>query len=301
MIDRIKYNNNWFKKRALESLVHISPHIWNYSDSLLLYISSGVEKYESLQDTDTPYFELVTKPEKEYLQSIAKNIVNLLPKKFEYIDLGPGTEHKEQFFFAELKKQGKEFTYIPVDISEHYLKLAEIHATKQGISARPIQTSFEEVASVLGETSIPRFVSIGLTFSNYEPQYILNLLKTIAGTNGFVCINSQIRDRVDMSAIEKVYTEDAVTLADDKLKLLGLDPNKDVTPRKVDNKIQVWCSIINPSEEIAKKGVIAGDKFLVFRSLRYTLEQLQKEIQKSSNEYYLFDTGASFIATLIKV
>ena len=142
MKDITKYDNEWFKKRAFRSLSIITPHVWDYSDSLLLYLSSGVEQYESLQKTDTPYFKLVTKPESEYLQSIAKSVVDLLPNKFEYIDLGPGTEHKEQFFFDELKRQGKDFTYIPVDISEYYLKLAERHAINQGIKVKPANASF---------------------------------------------------------------------------------------------------------------------------------------------------------------
>lgn len=295
-----KYNNEWFKKRALKSIRAIRPHVWDYSDSLLLYISSGVDKYESLQENDAPYFKLVTKPEREYLQSIVKNVVDLLPSNFEYIDLGPGTEHKEQFFFDELKKQGKEFTYIPVDISDHYLKLAEKHAVDQGILTQPIQSSFEEVADVLGEGRLPRFVNIGLTFSNYEPQVILNLLKNIAGKNGYVFINSQMRDRLDMIALQKVYAEDALTLADDKLRLIGLNPNMDVTQREADDKIEVWCSLINVSEELKEKGLVVGDKLLVFQSFRYVPEQLEGEVKKISEDYHFFDTGVSFIATLIK-
>ncbi len=141
----MKYDDSWFRNRALKSFRLISPNVWDYSDSLLLYISSGVEKYESLQEEDTPYFKLVTNPEREYLKSIAKDVVDLLPSNLEYVDLGPGTEHKEQFFFDELKKQGKQFIYIPVDISEHYLKLAEAHAMNQGIPVRTIQSSFERV------------------------------------------------------------------------------------------------------------------------------------------------------------
>lgn len=300
MKDDYKYNNEWFKKRASESIRLISPNIWDYSDSLLLYIFSGIEKYESMQEDDTPYFNLVTKPEREYLQSIAKNVVDLLPSNFEYIDLGPGTEHKEQFFFDELKKQGKTFTYIPVDISDYYLNLSEKHATDQGIPAQPIEASFEEVSEILGESAIPRFVNIGLTFSNYDPQIILELMKNIAGKNGFVFINSQMRDRVDMADLQKVYGEDALTLADDKLKLVGLNPDTDVTQRKANDKIEVWCSVINPSEELKEKGVIAGDKLLVFQSLRYSPEQLESEIKKGFDQYHLFDTNHSFIAVLIK-
>jgi hypothetical protein len=301
MKNATKYNHEWFKKRAFESLLTVGPHAWDYSDSLLLYLDSGVEQYESLQKTDTSYFKLVTKPEREYLQSIAKSVVDLLPTNFEYIDLGPGTEHKEQFFFDELKRQDKKFTYIPVDISEHYLKLAEKHAIDQGIPVRPVQASFEETSDVLGEATVPRFVNIGLTFSNYEPQMILDLLKNIAGTNGFIFINSQMRDRVDMVALQKVYAEDALTLADDKIKLLGLNPDTDVTSRIADDGIRVWCSVINPSREIEGKGILKGDKLLVFQSLRYTPEQLENELKKASGQYQLFDTESSFIATLIRI
>lgn len=235
------------------------------------------------------------------MQSIAKSVANLLPNRFEYIDLGPGTEHKEQFFFDELKKQGKEFTYIPVDISEYYLKLAEKHAQNQNIPVRTVRAQFEELAKILGESTLPRFVNIGLTFSNYAPQTILNMLKNIAGKDGFVFINSQMRDRVDMVALQKVYAEDALTLADDKLKLLGLNPSTDVTLREANDGIQVWCSIINASKELAEKGLVKGDRLLVFQSLRYTKEQLESELKKISSEYYIFDTGTSFIAGLIKV
>lgn len=301
MLEDNKYNTEWFKKRAFESIYPTTPHMWDYSDSLLLYISSGVEKYEALQETDSPYFNLVTKPEREYLKSIAKDVVDLLPSNFEYIDLGPGTEHKEQFFFDELKKQGKTFAYIPVDISDHYLELAEKHATDQGIPVRTVKGSFEELTEILGEPTVLRFVNIGLTFSNYEPQAILNLLKNVAGKNGFVFINSQMRDRVDMIALQKVYAEDAKTLADDKLKLIGLNPDIDVTPREANEKIEVWCSVVKPSKELEEKGVVAGDKLLVFQSLRYTRDQLENEIQKVSDNYKIFDDPkSSFIASLVK-
>jgi hypothetical protein len=294
-----KYDIEWFKRRALESIHRISSKTWDYSDSLLLYISSGVEKYESLQEEDTPYFNLVTKPEREYLQSIAKDVVGLLPSNFEYIDLGPGTEHKEQFFFDELERQGKKFTYIPVDISDYYLKLSEKHASDQGIPVRTLQAPFEEVAQILGERTVPRFVNIGLTFSNYNPQTILSLMKDVAGSDGFVFINSQMRDRVNMVELQKVYAEDGVTLADDKLKLIGLDPHRDVSPRETTDEIRVWGTVLNLSKEAQDIGIGIGDKMLVFQSLRYIATELENEVKTGTKGYHLFDTGKSFIAGLI--
>lgn len=292
------YDPEWFEKRAFDSIKQIGPHTWDFSDSLLLYLPTSVGSYESLQETDTPYNKLVTKPEREYLEHITPSVVALLPQKFDYIDLGPGTEHKEQFFFDEIKKQGKEFTYVPVDISEHYLALAQKHASGQGIQVRAMQCSFEELAEVLGESDKPRFVSLGLTFSNFEPQYILNLLKGIASKGGFVFINAQMRDRVDMEALREVYQGDAVTLADDKLKLVGLDPQRDVTERMANDKVEVWAEVLNPSDKLKEMSIEPGDKMLLFQSLRYTKEQLEEELKNASNNYTIFDTDESFIAAV---
>lgn len=293
-----KYNQEWFKERAFKSLKKLDNGIWDFSDSLLVYIGSGDAVYEQLQEEDTSYFKLVTKPEHEYLQLIAKNIADILPNNFEYIDLGPGTEHKEQFLFDELKKQGKTFTYVPVDISDHFLEMAESHATSQGIPVRKVKASFEELPEVLRESTTPRFVSLGLTFSNYAPQEILKLLTDIAGVNGFVFINAQMRDRVDMIELQKVYQEDAVRLVDDKVRLIGLDPSTDISPRIADDGFRVSCLVINSNPVLENIGIASGDKLIVFQSLRYTKESLESELAQYTHES--FDTGSSFIGTIIR-
>lgn len=293
-----KYNQEWFKNRAINSIKNIANGVWDFSDSLLLYNSSGSQIYEQLQEVDTPYFTLVTKPEREYLQSIAQRIASTLPDNFEYIDLGPGTEHKEQLLFDELKKQGKTFTYIPVDISDHFLDIAESHASKQGILVRRIKASFEELPELLGEPHTSRFVSIGLTFSNYQPQDILKLVVDIAGKNGYVFINAQMRDRVDMVELQKVYQDDAIHLVDDKMRLIGLDPIQDITPRLVDDGFYVTCFILRSNSTLEDMHIKNGDKLIVFQSLRYTKDSLEDELCSYNHES--FDTGSSFIGTLIK-
>ncbi len=293
-----KYNLEWYKKRAFDSLKKLPNGTWDFSDSLLIYIGSGDELYEQLQEADTSYFKLVTKPEHDYLQIISKDIAGILPDNFEYIDLGPGTEHKEQFLFEELKKQGKTFSYIPVDISDHFLDMAEVHASLQGIAVNKLKASFEELPEILGKPTVPRFVSLGLTFSNYNPQEVFKLLTEIAGANGFVFINAQIRDRVDMVELQKVYQEDAVRLVDDKVRLIGLDPFTDISPRIADDGFRVWCSVINSNPDLEKIGIKLGDKLVVFQSLRYTKELLELELVKFNHQ--LLDTGSSFIGCVIK-
>ncbi len=298
MGSRERYDETWFKERAVESLKKIDEGVWDFSDSLLLYTPSGSDTYEQLQEVDTPYFRLVTKPEREYLQSIAKSVIELLPDNFDYIDLGPGTEHKEQFFFDELKKQGKTFTYIPVDISPRYLEMAQSFAEDQDIPVKTVRSSFEELSDMLSERTVPRFVSLGLTFSNYEPNEVLPMLGKIAGHNGWSFINAQIRDRIDMNALKDVYRADAVHIADDKVRLIGLDPENDISERLVDDGFKVWCTVKNSNQLLDDIGVKQGDRLLIFQSRRYTKTQLE-EIMSGFDKYQLFDTGTSFIATMI--
>lgn len=160
--------------------------------------------------------------------------------------------------------------------------------------------SFEELPGVLGVSQKPRFVSLGLTFSNYNPAYITNLLKKIAGKHGFVFINSQMRDRTDMLQLRMIYEQAVPQLCLDKLKLLGLTFGKHVSVPLVDENNQAWCSVLEMSEQLERLGIKKGDKILLFQSLRYTPETLEANLKESGSTCKMYDKGSSFIAGLIK-
>jgi hypothetical protein len=274
--------------------------VWDYSDSLLLYIPGSDESYETLQAIDNPYHRLVTAPERSYLESIAGSIAKELPQSFEYIDLGPGTEHKEQFLFDALKKERKSFMYRPVDVSRRFLRLSVDHARAQGIACGPIYNSFEELPNVLPKPTIPRFVSLGLTYSNYEPKDILPLLKRIAGAGGTAFINAQLRERTDMEALVKVYENDAKDMIEGKIRLLGLDPASDLSSQRIDDGVRVWCTLRTVNEALKKKNMKEGDELLIFESLRPTRESLEEAVQEEFPNHTSYDTGGPFVATLLK-
>ncbi|OHA79762.1 MAG: hypothetical protein A2675_04095 [Candidatus Yonathbacteria bacterium RIFCSPHIGHO2_01_FULL_51_10] len=294
------YPLKWFKERALNSFVQIDENAWDYSDSLLLYIPGTEKEYESMQETDTTYHKIVTQPERAYLEEIAMELVAELPKYFNYVDLGPGTEHKEQFIFDAAKTQEKSFIYTPVDISERFLKLSSEHATQQGIEVRPEQVPFEKLTSALPPIDTPRFVSLGLTYSNYNPAYILGLLKNISGKGGSFFITVQIRDRIAMEEVRKAYSEDAQSITNSKLELLGLNVKKDVGDILVDDGVRVWCTLRHSTPELEAKGILSGARLLIFQSLRYTKEALEEDLESNSLDYKLFDTDQTFIGALVK-
>ncbi|NTU99207.1 L-histidine N(alpha)-methyltransferase [Candidatus Falkowbacteria bacterium] len=293
-----KYDQAWFKKRAFESLQRIDANSWDYSDSLLLYSEQGQEAYESAQ-VGGEYYDLVTLPEHEHLKAIAKQVVASLPDNFVYIDLGPGTEGKEAYFFNELKGQGKSFVYTPVDISDYFLGIAVDHAKEKGVAVKPIKKSFEELPDSIKAAESPRFVSLlGLTFSNYKSPKIISLLAEIAGKGGYILIDVQVRDRIDIQAVQEAYQKYMPPACDSKIRLLDLDPEKDVSPRTADASVSIWCSILNPNTSLKEKGIKADDKLLLFQSLRPTREDFEKELK--GFDYQLLDEGGGFISALIK-
>jgi SAM-dependent methyltransferase len=252
-----------------------------------------------LQKTDTPYNKLVTTPEEIYLQSIAEEVVRKLPNEFEYIDLGPGTAGKEKYIFEAAKRQRKKIIYRPVDISKYYLDKSRKHAEEYGLVIKPLQCSFEELPEILGvNNSIPRVVSLGLTFSNFESQGILGLLKRIAGFGGFAFVNSQIRDRIDMNKLKEIYDADIKSISNDKIKFLGLKSDQ-VDNLIADDSVKVWITIKEVSENLRALGVQTGDKFLIFQSLRPTKESLINELERFGEKFDVFDVGDSFVGTLL--
>ncbi|MSR70739.1 hypothetical protein EXS62_01735 [Candidatus Kaiserbacteria bacterium] len=291
-----QYNEQWFKQHALDSIKKMGEGVWDYSDSLLLYLPAGEEEYESIQKGDDPYAKLVTVPERHYLKNIAEAIVAELPDNFEFIDLGPGTAHKEQDIFDAARRAGKKFIYRPVDISPRYLQLAQEYAQAQGIEVLPLRTSFEELPELLGAPIRTRFVSLGLTFTNYEPQTILALLSRIAGKGGFVFVDVQLRDFVDMKQIQSLYETQVSGMFDPKLALLGVSVG-DVAGRKVDDGIRAWYTLGKVPPELEKKGVRPGDTLFVFQSLRYTKEQFENELRGFT--YKIFDMQSPFLGALI--
>lgn len=298
-----KFTLDWFKERAINSIYKIEDGVFDFSDSLLMYIpDSGAEdEYEEVQTEGGPYYDLVTAPEREYLKRMAEVIVSQLPNHFEYIDLGPGTAKKEQILFDEITRQGKTCVYRPVDISKRYLDGACSHASAQGIVVNPLQASFEELPELLKRSEVPRFVSIGLTYSNYHPSEILNLLHSILGEEGYAFINSQLRERIDLVQLVEIYREVAFEMAKSKLALLGLKEEQISADYIYTNDgVELWYTVQALTPALSSKGVKVGDRLLLFQSLRPSKLKLEQDLADSRfDETQTLDDGATFVGALL--
>ena len=299
--DPKKYDTSWFTTKAHSSLYKIQDGVFDYTYPCLEYQPVAAAHYEKKQEAGNPYERLVTTPEKEFLIKVAKDLVSFLPKKFEYIDLGPGSAHKEQYFFDELFKTEKDFVYKPVDINQRFLEMSASYAEDQKIKVDPILSSFEDLPEVLTPSSsedIPRFVSLGLTVYNYHPDDILSLLKKIAGENGCVFVTIQVRERLDMTEMLKGYTDLVNGYFNEKLRLIDIAP-EDLDPLEVDDKISISATLKKSNPILEEKGMTVGDKLVIFQSLRHTEEYFTGCVSKHFKKYEKFDIGDSFIGFLL--
>lgn len=293
----------WFERRARDSLRPLGDGRFDFSDSALLYSPTGATGYESAQKADSsPYRKLITEPEIQQLRAIAPSIVSRLPSRFEFVDLGPGTARKENFFFEAAHEQNKRICYRPVDISQTFLDSATRNARARGIFTQPAHASFEDFAQESGGLEKSRFVSIGATFSNSQPEDILPLLEKMTqrvAHTGHFFINTQSRDRVNMDEVVAAYESLTDSLVAPKLRLLGLDPRLDVEASWVTPGIEIWCRLKNSTAELERRGIGAGSELLLLRSLRYSQAELHAAL--AGKNYELFDCGSSFVGALIRV
>ena len=61
----------------------------------------------------------------------------------------------------------------------------------------------------------------------------------------------------------------------------------------------MWCTVTHPSEAMRAKGFVAGERMLLFQSLRYTKEEFEDELNKAGGNYTLLDEGAPFIGVVL--
>lgn len=291
-------SQEWFEGRAKQSLKKVREGVWDFSDSALAYSPAGMRAYALAQQEDgAKYKDGVTNKESEFLRSIAPEVIADLPQSFSYIDLGPGTEHKEKFFFDAVKEQNKTLTYIPVDVSGEALEVAKAFGTQEGFETNELYATFEELPNVLNEDGY-RFVSLGLTFANYNLPKILKLLNEIIGKEGGAFIVLQLRDRIDIEEIRQTYcSPQLMTMWHGKLSLIGIQP-EEIEISATDGVV-IEGKIKSVNEETAKLGLQTGDIIKIHQSLRYRLEDFLAGVKEQFN-HKVYDKGSEFVGILLE-
>ncbi|MGE4132384.1 MAG: L-histidine N(alpha)-methyltransferase [Bdellovibrionales bacterium] len=83
--------------------------------SKYFYDATGSELFQKITETEEYY---PFRAEMSLLTEHANKIVADFPKKFSLVELGAGDGKKTRVLLSELLKQGADFEYLPIDISE---------------------------------------------------------------------------------------------------------------------------------------------------------------------------------------
>lgn len=290
----------WFANRAKESLV-MKDGFWDFSDSALFWTDEVMSNYKDAQtDSEDVYKKQVTDSETAYLKKITPDLVSHLPQNINYVDLGPGTENKQDLFIDEIQRRGKKLMYTPVDINKSVIDLVGQHVTKKGIAIHPVHSSFEDMDQFLIDNQTPRFLSLGLTFGNFDIDYILDIFEKTIGKEGLAFINIQPREKVkDFEKLKQAYSGHLTNIYNAKLKLIGLKIDPEIGTIEVTDEVKVYYTVKKPSQLAKNFGIKEGDKLFVFQSMRYPIEFLKSKLESRFDCIY-FDTEDDYLGILLK-
>lgn len=292
----------WFAARAKSKLVKVGDGMWDFSDSALFWTDEVVKEYENAQTSEgDAYKKHVTNAETVYLKKIVPDLVSYLPSNINYVDMGPGTENKQDYIIEEIRRVGKHVSYTPVDISKQMVVAASNHVSKEGIATFPVQSSFEDMEQFIDDKTTPRFLSLGLTFLNFKIEDIIAILKKSLNKNGVAFINTQPREKVkDLKELVGAYSgENVLKIYNSKLKLIGLEINEEMGTIRVTDEVKIHYHVNKPSEYARSLGIREGDDIFVFQSIRYPTELLKSTLENEFDCTY-FDTKDDYLAILLK-
>ena len=162
--------------------------------------------------------------------------------------------------------------------------MTEKEVAKSNIISNGINCLFEDLPSKILPKEIyelTRIFQIGLTFNNYRPNSILNLLKKLMQVNDYSIIITEFYDKNKLESIltpyKDIYAETFNWLA---LELMGL--NKIDFEYETNYRNQRIEMGFRPKNKINFEGIELTSNNLIVTAIsyRYTEYELTKNIQK---------------------
>lgn len=257
----------------------------------LYYEEEQALKYLEMIEKDNFSISL-HKPIEELVRNYAYSLIGINTKKVELYDLGPGLPTKTIPLIKNLQERKIPFSYIPIDISKSFLKLAQDEVAKYGVESKGINCLFEELPKNIDEKKdekITRIFLIGLTFNNYRPKQILSLLSKLCEKNDIAIIITEYYEKDKENSIlipyQDKYAENFNFLV---LKLMGFDKeNFQYFARFRNQRIEMGFKPLRKIK-IEELNLNKNDKIITAISYRYTNSSLTRYIQNyyKNFEYY---------------
>ena len=264
---------------------------WELIEPHLLYLSP-VQSNAYLKAMNSQKYS--TGFHSDTIEIIRANCAEIVGKEsLCLIDLGPGYPDKALPMGEYCKRNGIALHYVPIDVSDTFLEIAEKEMKPFCVKTSPVHSMFETSAIHLREVDRScSLAMIGLTFMNFPPEVFLPLLKAIAGPSGRGLVASELRsEEGDMKPLLARYEiPEARNFGFGPLELLGLSQD-DVSFRVEFNqgRIELRFKLLsNIPEVLNSKSVAVGDEVVTAVSYRYTENELNYTLEKHFSRHQIF-------------
>ncbi|WP_292372413.1 L-histidine N(alpha)-methyltransferase [Methanosarcina sp. UBA411] len=176
-------------------------------DYLLYTGVGGAKNWLKLDGTET--FP-VARQLKGMLEKNLESIVRFIPTGMNLVSMGVGTGEKERIFLealvrknlAENQASGKvSIRYYPIDINSEFVDLALEKVKNLPIEKTGIVGFIEDMAILKKNWRLPvLFCILGNTFCNYEPEFILQLVRENLEQGDFFFFDANLLPAEDQEA-----------------------------------------------------------------------------------------------------
>ena len=153
-------------------------------DYFLYTGSGGTKNWLKLDGTET--FP-VAKQLKDLLEKNLESIVRFIPTGMSLVSVGVGNGEKERIFLEALVRKNLaenpasrkvSIRYYPIDINSEFVDLALEKVEHLPVEKKGIVGFIEDLATLKKNWRLPvLFCVLGNTFCNYEPEFILQLVR----------------------------------------------------------------------------------------------------------------------------
>ena len=276
---------------------------WNLYNPKNLYITDAQgQAYLDIMDNETYSSSFHDKTHILIEENISAITKNFSKKNIHIVDLGPGYPSKTFPIIDALKE--KEIEYWAVDGNNYFANISSDAIKKRGVkNCHPKQMLFEDTAKTLNK-EIPKLLILGLTIMNFEPNYILPILKECLTSKNDVSLTSIqfIDEKTNIEEILQGYkSKEAEKFNFLLLELLGFT-KEDVkyTPQFANNRVEMCFEIKNVPQPLKETGIKVGDTIITAISYRHTLESFKKILSTyfTHNEIFVKDNTLIAVSRL---
>ncbi len=171
-------------KKDIEEKLRESLKNHELPDYLLYTGADGARNWLKLDESET---FLVARKLKVLLEKNIASIVRFIPTGMSFVSIGVGNGEKERIFLEELirknlaEKPASEkisIRYYPIDINNELVDIALEKVENLPVEKKGIVGFIEDMAILKKIWRLPvLFCIMGNTFCNYEPEFILQLIR----------------------------------------------------------------------------------------------------------------------------